>query len=57
VTVRTLAGSVWADTMVMTPDVTVGVFAGADEYMFGEIRSFVVSRAGDIYIMDRQVPA
>lgn len=56
VVVRTISGSVWADTMVLESEVTIGVFEGADEYMFGEVAAIGVGTSGDIYVLDRQLP-
>lgn len=55
--VRTLAGSVWRDTATLVPEVSIGVFDGPEEYMFGDIVSLAMAEDGTIYVMDRQVPA
>ena len=39
IVVRTRGGSVWGDTAELVADVTIGTFEGADEYMFGQVRS------------------
>lgn len=55
--VRTLGGSTWGDTATLVPEVTIGVADGPEEYLLGRIRSLAVSPAGEIYLMDAQVPA
>ncbi len=50
--VRTVSGSVWGDTADLVPDVTIGTFEGADEYMFGRVRSLAVASDGSIYVYD-----
>lgn len=57
VVVRTVAGRVWADDATLIPEVVIGVLDGAEEYMFGAIRSIAVGPADEIYVMDAQVPA
>ncbi len=55
--VRTLSGSVWGDTATLVPEVSIGMFDGPEEYMFGEVVSYAMAADGTIYVMDRQVPA
>ena len=55
--VRTVAGSVWGDTATLVPEIGIGMLDGPDEYLLGNVRSIAVSSAGEIYLMDRQVPA
>jgi hypothetical protein len=50
--VRTVSGSVWGDTAELVPDVTIGSFEGADEYMFGRVRSLAAAPDGSIYAYD-----
>lgn len=57
VVVRTMSGSVWRDTATLVPEVRVGVLEGADEYMLGEVAGVAVAPTGELYIMDRYVPA
>jgi len=52
VVVRTEAGSVWGDTAELVADLRIGEFEGADEYMFGRIRSLAVAPDGCIYVFD-----
>lgn len=52
--VRTMSGSVWGDDGTLVADVTIGEFEGADEYMFGSVRSLAVAPDGFIYVFDRQ---
>ncbi len=42
--------------MVLEPEVTIGVFDGEDEYIFGDVSAVGVSAAGEIFVLDRQVP-
>lgn len=55
--VHTVSGSLWGDTATLVPEITIGVFDGDEEYMFGGIASLSVAPDGTIYVMDRQVPA
>jgi hypothetical protein len=50
--VRTVSGSVWGGTAELVPDVTIGTFEGADEYMFGRVRSLAAAADGSIYAYD-----
>jgi hypothetical protein len=52
--VRTLSGSVWGDTAELVADVRIGEFEGADEYMFGRVRSLAITPDGSIYVFDSQ---
>jgi sugar lactone lactonase YvrE len=56
IVVRTLAGSVWPDTATLAADLSVGVFEGAEEEMFGDVAAIAVSPAGDLFVLDRHVP-
>ncbi len=56
IVVRTMSGSVWADTAFLSPEITIGVLEGADEYMIGNPRAVSVSSLGNIFVLDRQVP-
>lgn len=55
--VRTISGSVWGDTAHLVPEVSIGMFDGPEEYVFGQIYSLAMGPDGTIYVMDRQVPA
>lgn len=55
--VRTLSGSVWGDTARLVPEVSIGMFDGPEEYVFGQIHSLAMGQDGTIYVVDRQVPA
>lgn len=57
VVVRTVAGSIWGDTAELVADVTIGEFEGADEYMFGRVRSLAVAPDGSIYVFDSHAKA
>lgn len=52
VVVRTLAGSLWDSTRVLTEDLSIGVDDGAPEEMFGDLRALAVGPDGAIYVMD-----
>jgi len=52
IVVRTLGGSVWGEPAQLVPFVTIGTFEGADEYMFGRVRSLAVASDGSIYAYD-----
>lgn len=55
--VRTLSGSIWGDTAVLVPEVTIGVFNGPEEYIFGHIISLAMGKDGTIFAMDDHIPA
>ncbi len=55
-TVINESGSVWGGTATLVEEASIGVEAGADEYMFGNVTDVYVARAR-IYIVDNQVPA
>jgi len=55
--VRTLSGSVWRDTAELVPEVSIGMFDGPEEYIFGQVVSLAMGQDGTIYVMDQQVPA
>jgi len=57
IVVRTLSGSLWRDTAQLVPEVSIGMFDGPEEYIFGNVVSLAHGRDGTIYVMDRQVPA
>lgn len=56
ITVRTLAGSVWGDTVDLIAEVRIGTMEGADEYILGLPTQLTVAPDGTIYVLDRQVP-
>ena len=56
-TIRMAARPVHAGVATLVPEISIGVFDGADEYMFGEVNELAVARDGSIYVFDRQVPA
>jgi hypothetical protein len=55
IVVRTVGGSVWLDTATLTPELSVGVFEGAEEEMFGEVAAIAVNQAGDIFVLDQHI--
>ena len=57
IVVRTLSGSIWRDTAQLVPEVSIGMFDGPEEYIFGNVVSLARGPDGTIYVMDRQVPA
>lgn len=57
VVVHTLSGSIWRDTAQLVPEVSIGLFDGPEEYIFGDVVSVAHGHDGTIYVMDRQVPA
>lgn len=56
VVVTTLAGQEWPSTGTLVPEVTIGKLEGEDVYLLGSVRGLAVSPAGDIYMVDTQVP-
>jgi hypothetical protein len=56
--VRTLAGSVWGDTMVLVPELAIGLADSADEadrpFLFGSPQGMLLDGAGRIHVLDRQ---
>ena len=54
-TVVNKSGSVWGGTAQLIEEASIGVEAGADEYMFGSVRG-VFASVDHIYVVDRQVP-
>ncbi len=55
-TVVNESGSVWGGAARLVEELSIGVEAGADEYMFGEIISLYAD-ADSIFVVDRQAPA
>ncbi len=54
-TVVNESGSVWGGTATLVEEASIGVEAGANEYMFGNIAA-VYASADRIYVVDDQVP-
>ena len=52
--VRTLSGSVWDAEATLVPEVLIGELDGAEEYLFGWIRSIAVDDDRNIYVFDFQ---
>jgi hypothetical protein len=42
--VRTLSGSIWRDTAELVPEVSIGMFDGPEEYIFGQIVSLAMGQ-------------
>ncbi|MGH7481707.1 MAG: hypothetical protein ACRELV_06090 [Longimicrobiales bacterium] len=57
VVVRTVGAPDGAFVATLTPEITIGMFSGPDEYIFGRIGSVAVGPDGSIYAYDGQVPA
>jgi hypothetical protein len=55
-TVVNESGSVWGGTATLVEEASIGVEAGADEYMLGEVHGLAAG-ADRIYVVDQQVPA
>jgi hypothetical protein len=53
--VRTVSGSVWGDTMVLVPEMSVGERDGAPATIFGRVTALDVDSNGRIYIVDGSV--
>jgi hypothetical protein len=52
--VRTLAGSVWGDTMVLVRELAIGEAEGEEAYLFGQPTAMVLDPSGSIHVLDRQ---
>ena len=46
-----------AGTATLTPELSIGLIEGAEEYLFGDVSELAVGPDGSIYVFDRQVPA
>jgi len=55
-TVVNESGSVWGGAATLVEEASIGVDAGADEYMFGRINDIYVDQRA-IYVVDGDVPA
>lgn len=55
--VHTRAGQFWPGDANLVPEVVIGELDGPEEYIFGSLVSLAVGPAGEIFAMDRQVPA
>lgn len=54
---RTTGGSDAATAQALTPEISIGVEEGADEYTLGQVSEVEVGPSGEIHVFDRQVPA
>src|SRR5688500_207178 len=54
---RTTGGSDAATAQAMTPEISIGVEDGADEYTLGQVTEVEVGPNGEVLVFDRQVPA
>ncbi len=43
IVVRTVSGSLWKDTAQLVPEISIGVFDGPEEYIFGQVVGEVLS--------------
>jgi len=50
------SGSVWGGTATLVEEASIGVAAGADEYMFGYVGALYLTE-DRVYVVDSQVPA
>jgi hypothetical protein len=57
VTVHTVSGSVWGDTVELVPECSVGGLEAADEYLIGDPAAIAVASDGTLLVLDAQVPA
>ncbi len=55
-TVVNESGSVWGGTATLVEEASIGVEAGADEYMLGGV-SGIAAHEDRVYVVDSQVPA
>jgi hypothetical protein len=55
-TVHTVSGSVWGAPARLEETLSIGVEAGEEPYMFGQLRG-VAALDGRIYVLDGSVPA
>jgi hypothetical protein len=54
VTMRTSAGSVWGDTMVLVPRTAIGTLDGDEAYVLGQPRAVDRDREGRFFVADPQ---
>jgi hypothetical protein len=55
--VRTLAGSVWGDSVSVVEELRIGVLEGPEEYQFAGLLDLAVDATGGTYVFDSQIPA
>ncbi|MCL7927303.1 MAG: hypothetical protein M8841_05900, partial [marine benthic group bacterium] len=53
VIVHTVSGSVWGDTAILVPEVSIGMLEGPEEYTFGQVYSLAQGDDGTIFVVDR----
>lgn len=56
VRVQILGGSVWTSPRELVPEVVIGTADGPVETTFGRVRGLAVAPAGEVYVVDHQVP-
>jgi hypothetical protein len=56
IAVRTVSGMVWPDTARLVEEIRIGSMDGADAYVFGEPSALALGPAGEIVVLDAQVP-
>ena len=54
VLVSTIRGSIWRDTLTLTPELSIGVLDGDDAYLLGDVAGLDVDAQGRLYAVDRQ---
>ena len=52
--VRTIAGSIWGDTMTLVPELAIGELEGPPPYVFGRLSGLDVDPDGRIVVVDAQ---
>lgn len=56
ITVRTVSGQIWESDAELVSDLSIGVFDGAAEYQFGNLRAIAVDAGGRMYVLDGHGP-
>jgi hypothetical protein len=57
ISVHTLSGSLLGGPVDLVEELRIGALEGEDHEMFGSVSALAVGADGDIYVLDRQVPA
>lgn len=53
VLVNTIRGSVWRDTLTLSPELSIGTLDGDDPYLLGAVAGLDVDARGRVYVVDR----
>ncbi len=56
ITVGTVSGQVWESDAELVSELSIGVFDGAPEYQFGNVRAIAVDANGRMYVLDSHGP-